>query len=321
MSKNIEKNIWKRNNLAPLEYCSVSRAAKILNCEEEDIMHWCYTERINLCINFSRPNYFYMPFLKEDGDVIEQITSLNNSALPSGNGIPFIFSDKFKSGNCYIPNEFHLIETKEYYLVQSHMEGMWPIDASVLHAINSDGYFSPTEISLFMEENPEFKSEGEVYQFISPPSVKKLFIGNNESIKDESIKDESVALKYLDHLCEHAPDIHKKQYEPLIAGYYIEYINKHAILGAHMPVISKHKDIRTLTSPKTTEIHKERTTAKQSTYIASLMNALGVSEEMMRFGSIGQIKDFLSRKMGKEIEMPVITDDTLDDWLKRAGKR
>lgn len=321
MSKNIEKNIWRRNNLAPLEYCSVSRAAKILNCEEDDIMHWCYTERINLCINFSRPYYFYAPFLKEDGDILEQVTLFNKLALPDGNGIPFIFSDKFKSGHCYIPNEFHLIETEQYFLVQCLMNGIWPIDASVLRAINSREFFAPTELSLFMEENPEFKSEGEIYQFISPSSVRKLLIEHNGEEEYKKNTDKDVSLKYLEHLCEHAPDIHKKEYEPLITGYYIEYINKHAISGMLMPVISKHKDIRTLTSPKTPEVHKERTTAKQSTYIASLMNALGVSEEMMRFGSIGQIKDFLSRKTGKEIDIPVITDDTLDDWLKRAGKR
>ncbi|MDM6966025.1 hypothetical protein QUG47_25675, partial [Klebsiella michiganensis] len=27
-----ERNIWKLNNLPPLEYCSISRAKKLLNC-------------------------------------------------------------------------------------------------------------------------------------------------------------------------------------------------------------------------------------------------------------------------------------------------
>ncbi|EBC5476446.1 hypothetical protein FNT45_06115, partial [Salmonella enterica] len=234
-------------------------------------------------------------------------------ALPSADGIPYIFSDKFKSGYFYIPEKFHLVETEEHYLVQTYLNGIWPVDGNILSAINT-GLMDSIELSLFSEENPEFKSEGERFQLISPILINNQFSGKLKNCVEGDIK-------YLQYLCEHAPDINDKHYQLQITGYYIEYINKHALSGTHMPVMSKDKDTRTLTSYQTTETPKVRTTAKQSTYIASLMNALGVTEEMMRFSSIAQIKDHLSRKAGHEMELPEITDDTLDDWLQRAGKR
>jgi len=36
----MDSNIWKENRIAPLEYCSFERAAKLLNCECEDLIHW-----------------------------------------------------------------------------------------------------------------------------------------------------------------------------------------------------------------------------------------------------------------------------------------
>ncbi|HKN05889.1 MAG TPA: hypothetical protein VJY31_18405 [Buttiauxella sp.] len=33
-------NIWREKKIAPLEYCSLERAAKLLNCELEDLIHW-----------------------------------------------------------------------------------------------------------------------------------------------------------------------------------------------------------------------------------------------------------------------------------------
>ena len=36
----MDSNVWKENRIAPLEYCSFERAAKLLNCECEDLIHW-----------------------------------------------------------------------------------------------------------------------------------------------------------------------------------------------------------------------------------------------------------------------------------------
>ena len=48
-----ERNIWKLNNLPPMEYCSLARAKKLLNCELEDILHWHDIGAINLCLKLN----------------------------------------------------------------------------------------------------------------------------------------------------------------------------------------------------------------------------------------------------------------------------
>ncbi|WAL52838.1 hypothetical protein OUI59_02295 [Klebsiella variicola subsp. tropica] len=48
-----ERNIWKLNNLPPMEYCSLARAQKLLNCELEDILHWHDIGAINLCLKLN----------------------------------------------------------------------------------------------------------------------------------------------------------------------------------------------------------------------------------------------------------------------------
>lgn len=48
-----ERNIWKLNNLPPMEYCSLARAQKLLNCELEDILHWHNIGAINLCLKLN----------------------------------------------------------------------------------------------------------------------------------------------------------------------------------------------------------------------------------------------------------------------------
>lgn len=48
-----ERNIWKLNNLPPMEYCSLARAQKLLNCELEDILHWHDIGAINLFLKLN----------------------------------------------------------------------------------------------------------------------------------------------------------------------------------------------------------------------------------------------------------------------------
>ena len=54
MISKTERNIWKQNNIPPLEYCSISRAQKLLDCEIEDLLHWHDIGAINLCVKLTR---------------------------------------------------------------------------------------------------------------------------------------------------------------------------------------------------------------------------------------------------------------------------
>lgn len=53
----VHKNLWQESGIPPLDYCTIERASKLLNCEIDDIWHWydrCY-------INF----YVHVDYLDE----------------------------------------------------------------------------------------------------------------------------------------------------------------------------------------------------------------------------------------------------------------
>ncbi|TLU68313.1 hypothetical protein FFB58_10510 [Enterobacter sp. MF024] len=48
-----ESSVWKKNNIAALEYCDLHRAAELLNCRVDDLLHWAEIGAIELCLKFS----------------------------------------------------------------------------------------------------------------------------------------------------------------------------------------------------------------------------------------------------------------------------
>ncbi|EEP9808256.1 hypothetical protein PP836_003910 [Salmonella enterica] len=47
----INETVWERNNIPPLEYCSLSRASRLLGCEVEDLWHWQDIGAIRFSVN------------------------------------------------------------------------------------------------------------------------------------------------------------------------------------------------------------------------------------------------------------------------------
>ncbi|CAM4166203.1 hypothetical protein AB9D95_07660 [Klebsiella africana] len=76
-----ERNIWKLNNLPPMEYCSLARAQKLLNCELEDILHWHDIGAINLCLklNPTRGTLKIAALSHQEKDVTTAFSPLSSS--------------------------------------------------------------------------------------------------------------------------------------------------------------------------------------------------------------------------------------------------
>ena len=76
-----ERNIWKLNNLPPMEYCSLPRAQKLLNCEIEDILHWHDIGAINLCLklNPTRGTLKLAVLSHQEKEVTSTFNPLNSS--------------------------------------------------------------------------------------------------------------------------------------------------------------------------------------------------------------------------------------------------
>lgn len=45
-----ETSVWEKHNLPVLEYCDLHRAAKLLNCKVDDLLHWAEIGAIELCL-------------------------------------------------------------------------------------------------------------------------------------------------------------------------------------------------------------------------------------------------------------------------------
>lgn len=51
VDEKLSKSIWEEKEMPPLEYCSIIRAANLLNCKEEDFLHWHDEGLITLSVN------------------------------------------------------------------------------------------------------------------------------------------------------------------------------------------------------------------------------------------------------------------------------
>lgn len=49
------KNIWQKNGIPTLEYCSIERAIQLLDCKRSDIIHWLLTEKIRFAVYIEEP--------------------------------------------------------------------------------------------------------------------------------------------------------------------------------------------------------------------------------------------------------------------------
>lgn len=50
------QNLWEKNNIPALEYCSISRAADILKCSVNDLLHWAEIGAIEICLELNGYN-------------------------------------------------------------------------------------------------------------------------------------------------------------------------------------------------------------------------------------------------------------------------
>lgn len=53
MSDHIKLNVWERNNIPALEFCSLSRSAELLNCKIDDLIHFAQIGIIEFCLELN----------------------------------------------------------------------------------------------------------------------------------------------------------------------------------------------------------------------------------------------------------------------------
>lgn len=84
------QRIWKKNGIPPLAFCSINRAAELLECHEEDIFHWINTGKIYPSI-----------FIESSLEVYVSVTANDDSTL-SDEVINHVYSMVNRPSKIYI---------------------------------------------------------------------------------------------------------------------------------------------------------------------------------------------------------------------------
>ncbi|HGY1193041.1 MULTISPECIES: hypothetical protein [Citrobacter freundii complex] len=136
----MDSNVWKENRIAPLEYCSFERAAKLLNCECEDLIHWNKIGAISLA--FEPKNLagdLSVSFYENVADNIERYNlSYNITADLSFYGSIFNSKRGYKEG-VY----FH--QLRYGFNFSGYINGLWIISSGVIN--ENSGIFISNEKS------------------------------------------------------------------------------------------------------------------------------------------------------------------------------
>lgn len=127
----MDSNVWKENRIAPLEYCSFERAAKLLNCECEDLIHWNKIGAISIA--FEPKNLagdLSVSFYENAADNIERYNlSYNITAELSFYGSIFNSKRGHKEG-VY----FH--QSRYGFNFSGYINGLWIISSGIINENN-----------------------------------------------------------------------------------------------------------------------------------------------------------------------------------------
>ncbi|MGE5988687.1 hypothetical protein ACQJ21_21180 [Klebsiella michiganensis] len=287
-----EKNltVWQKNGIPPLAYCSLERASKLLDCEISDFYSWM--NHLNPCIELGRSSVEVLlqvtltdgdnPYKK--GDISREYISLAASST-SGRLTP--------TSPVIDTNATDDVNTKEL-VFNAYFEGMASIIFGLNISYDNELYILPDELFCGL--------------LIKKTSL--LHTGPEKNIM--SLDD--VTFGPIPGYAYDAPPILLSKEDIYFSREDVELIYDCGIKGIDFPEGKLNMSEHMKSKPKVRE------TAKQSRFIAYLMNVAGISEEELRTHSINGIMNRLSHK-AVEMNFPDVTDDSLSSWLEKAGYR
>ncbi|XPP73226.1 hypothetical protein ACN2AS_24225 [Serratia liquefaciens] len=300
------KSVWEKNEIPALEYCSLRRAATLLGCEADDLLHWAEVGAIELCLKFDGFRAtLRMPlaskadpegWIKNIAPHFAEITYLSEL---SG----FWFDGEHmadpESGEAKVKYYFEYEEQPFLKRPIVYIYGVWAILPYALIGVIAN---------LIADKNHVFNDTN----FIVKPA-------DDESTPDSLITSTPMS----EHLYEKY--LRKEDTEQLftitmddllISRKQIDKI--HNSIGSRIPsIISGDVENFKMDHKGRTLNSNIRTTAKQSDYIVGLLKSLGIKDNELT-GSITELRAKIARA-SRNHSLPDIDDNTLIDWLRRAG--
>lgn len=309
----MNESIWKANGIAELKYCKIERAAELLNCQIEDILHWAHTKKIQLCIRvYDLPCKLLFPSiaLSETCDVLSFLVSLIKAEKPNeiiesyfplyDNSLISIYPAVVFDFHCDsdIKKVDDILETQGGYPFR--VDGLWVVDSSYF------GYEylidSPPVIGSSLSEDYIMMAKAlDALNISAPPSAKEIFLNTSFSLYSPD-GDDWGDFKAMVGILE----------RPIPLTINNLFLTKKQIEKIYLSSVRGGWDDENYES----DTKKVRVTAKQSTFTVSLMKKLGFSDSDLT-GSITSLR----MKIARIIPDAQVPDDdkSLIEWLRKGG--
>ncbi|MGY9520967.1 hypothetical protein ACTM6F_06120 [Citrobacter freundii] len=310
------ESVWKAKGIAELKYCKVERAAEILQCKLEDIFHWAYTGKIQICIKVhDLPCKLLFPSLaySQHHDLLMFLVKYMAAERPSevikeyhpdsyANSLVSVYPETvfdFHDENDVIKIAEILSEASGYPF---RIDGLWVVDSSYFC---EDYLFSePPVLGKFVSNDFLMMAKMvDVLEMDMPSSSKDLFLTTSFSLKSPDHIDEEdfkAMVGVLD--------------SPITLSVKNLYLTKGQIENIYQAGANGSWNIDSLDNDE----KKVRITTKQSTFTVALMRKLGFSDNDLQ-GSITSLRN----KIAREIPDAIVPDDdkSMIEWLKKGGVR
>ena len=280
--------------LLPLEYCRIDRAARLLDCEEGDLIHWGSIGAIALYALFScRPS-----------ELNSGICFINDNQLTKRLGEPssrilvdFALNDRAS---------YRLIQTIEYTTqdCSGWLEGFWRVWQPQLKIME----LTPDAREPFYVAARDYNNETVVAGVGFTPAIRGAYFNAVASVNG------------LEAAEKRTPIVELTANDLWIFRKDLELVHQHKHSGKPLPInIDNDEQAATIEMVAASEKPTPRTTVNQSNAIVELLIAHGFTDEDFR-GSIGVLQQKLSRD-GLGGTLTAIDKNTLTAWLERAGVR
>ncbi|HEF0064715.1 hypothetical protein [Citrobacter sp. RHBSTW-00271] len=316
--KNDRENIWLRNNIPALEFCTLSRAAELLGCHLDDLIHFSEIGAIELCLplhNFEA--VLFTTELWEEGNAWEvkhppKMMAKYINKSPLSLFMPKAEFDMNPTAKARVKRFYQHEDTPGLKKPIISLSGLWALSLGFLprsfySALKNKEQISLTPFNLsFKEADIQISADdygADDYVVVAHP-VTEHFYSNGLRNEDEV---KPIATITVDDI--------------LVTRHQIEKIDYS--IGADIPSILNGGVLQT--EPSDVAIEKPvRATAKQSDLIVALLRAIGLTDEELK-GSISELMNKANSRARKLTESRVETLPFPDDeastisWLKKGG--
>ena len=286
------------SKLLPLEYCTLDRAARLLGCEVQDLIHWGSIGAIRLCLNGAGSGVLLDIEKADKAKNTEEIANFVRTIYEDSydlTRISLYSSFDTSTSSDYFHDDLVKMTAQEVCEVPVYFDGFWAIDPfyilDISNILADIGYMGAIddEIKIF---SPLPDENGWIYRGI-------IHIPNDHRVSEPKLNEVYII----------RPDL-EKLHKVIHGEGVLDNIYNNSALARK----NREQELKSL--PENTP----RVTAKQSDMIKALIL---INPELENFveNANGLLTEFEKQCAKKGVKTPVSDAKTIRGWLDRANIR